>query len=236
MKAISRNRSCWPAIALALIFALPPAPAAGRQDAELIRQAVESYLRTHAASRGGEASFVIGTIDAGNRLSPCAALEASLPAGARAWGRTAVLVQCHSAPGWSLYVPVQVTVQGEYLVAARSLAQGQVVAEEDLIVQRGDLAQLPAGVLSDVGEAVGHTAAVSILAGRPLRSGMLRRALAVRQGQSVKLVTRGAGFSVSVEGKALANAAEGQFVQARTASGRTLAGIAREGSVIEVGH
>jgi flagella basal body P-ring formation protein FlgA len=56
----------------------------------------------------------------------------------------------------------------------------------------------------------------------------------VRQGQTVKTVSRGAGFSVSSEGRALHNAQEGQIVQVRTPSGQTVSGIARSGGIVEM--
>lgn len=226
----------WIGWLAALPAMLAAAAAAGSQDPAQVRRAVEDYLQVQTRGLPGEASFVVGAIDAGNRLTPCPALEASLPPGARAWGRTSVLVQCRGETAWSLYVPVQVKVVGDYLVAARPLAQGQIVTPDDLLVQRGDLAELPAGVLTSTAQAVGSSAGVGILAGRPLRSDLLRRPLAIKAGQSVKVVSRGPGFTVAVDGKALANGIEGQVVQARTPSGQTLSGIARNGGLIEINH
>jgi flagella basal body P-ring formation protein FlgA len=65
---------------------------------------------------------------------------------------------------------------------------------------------------------------------------MLRQPLAVQQGQSVKVVSRGPGFLVTADGKAVTNAADGQVAQARLASGQTLSGIARPGGIIEIGY
>nr|WP_291983235.1 flagellar basal body P-ring formation chaperone FlgA [Candidatus Accumulibacter sp. ACC005] len=63
---------------------------------------------------------------------------------------------------------------------------------------------------------------------------MLTAPWAVQQGQSVKLQSTGAGFSVSNEGKALNNASDGQIAQVRTASGQVVSGVARPGGVVEV--
>ena len=63
---------------------------------------------------------------------------------------------------------------------------------------------------------------------------MLRSPLVVTQGQGVRLVTQGPGFQVSSEGRALGNAADGQSVQVRSASGQTVSGVARSGGIVEV--
>jgi flagellar basal body P-ring formation protein FlgA len=103
-----------------------------------------------------------------------------------------------------------------------------------LLRQSGDLAALPAGILTERQQAVGKTVAIGMTSGRPLRSDMLRPPMAIQQGQSVRLVTRGAGFRVATEGRALNSATDGQLAQARVHSGQTLSGIARAGGVIEI--
>lgn len=74
----------------------------------------------------------------------------------------------------------------------------------------------------------------SITAGSLIRQDMLRKPMAIRQGQTVRIVSSGKGFSVSAEGQALANASEGQIVRAKTVSGTVVSGIARSGGEIVV--
>jgi flagella basal body P-ring formation protein FlgA len=65
---------------------------------------------------------------------------------------------------------------------------------------------------------------------------MLQQSLVVQQGQSVKVVSRGAGFQVANEGKALNNAAAGQVAQVRLGSGQVVSGIARASGVVEINY
>jgi flagella basal body P-ring formation protein FlgA len=213
-----------------------PMSAAARQDPAAVRQAIEDFLAVQTRGLPGAASFAVGPIDPSNSLAPCSALETFSPPGAKAVGRTTVGVRCRAEATWTLYVPAQVRVVAHYLASAKPLAQGQVVTADDLALQEGDLGQLPAGVLTDPGLAVGRTLSASLPAGRPIRNDMLRQPLAVLQGQSVKVMSRGPGFLVTAEGKAVTNAADGQVAQARLASGQTLSGIARPGGVIEIGY
>jgi len=168
--------------------------------------------------------------------TPCPALEAFLPAGGRPWGRINVGVRCQLEGSWSIYVPAQVKVLGEYFVTARPLARGQAITAGDLARRRGDLAELPAGIVTEEAQAIGKSLNVSVQSGQILRSDVLRAPAAVQQGQSVRVVSKGKGFQVATEGKALNNAAAGQVVQVRTASGQTLSGIARADGTVEVSH
>jgi flagella basal body P-ring formation protein FlgA len=145
-----------------------------------------------------------------------------------------VLVRCLGEAGWRIYLPVHVRVKADYLISARPIAQGQVVVAEDLSTQLGDLSELPANILTEPGLAIGKAAGTSIPAGRPLRADMLKAITVVHQNQTVKVVSRGPGFAVANEGRALNNAVEGQIAQVRLASGQVVSGIARSGGVVEI--
>ncbi len=134
-----------------------------------------------------------------------------------------------------MFVAAKVRVMADYLATARPLSQGQVVAASDLVRVQGDLADLPAGILTDEAQAIGRTLTLSVVAGRPLRADMLRLPLLVRQNQTVKLVSRGEGFQVATEGRALNQGSEGEVIQVRLTSGQVLSGIARASGVVEVG-
>lgn len=158
-----------------------------------------------------------------------------MPSGARAWGNTSVKVRCQTENSWHIFVPVQIRVLGDYLVTARPMTQGQIVTEADLTRNKGDLANLPSGILTEPALAIGKTLAQSVSSGQPLRSDMLRHAILVQQGQGVKVLSKGPGFQVTGgEGRALNNATDGQIVQVRMASGHVVSGIARTGGVVEV--
>ena len=201
-----------------------------------LQSALDDYLRTQTQGLPGKVSYSIGTLDARTQLAPCQAFEPFLPAGSRLWGKATVGVRCLGPANWTVYVPVQVTVSGNYLISARTMAAGYVINAADIVVRSGDLATLPATVLTDRAQALGKTVKNGFSAGQPLRSDQLVAAWVVQQGQNVKTVANGAGFSVSSEGKALGNAVAGQIVQVRTNNGQTVSGIARPGGIVEISH
>lgn len=206
-----------------------------RQDISAIRQTVDGFLREQAGGIG-DAAVEVGRIDSRLKLPACTALQAFLPKGSKAWGRTTVGVRCTAPALWTIYVAATVKVSGSYVAATVPLAQGQQIGPADIAIVTGDLTALPAGVVTDSTQAVGRIAAKTIGIGEPLRIDALRSQQAVRQGQVVRLVSGGPGFRVSVEGLALTNAAEGQMARAKTPAGNVVSGVARVGGIMEVNY
>lgn len=221
-------------IAVAPTAAIAQGTALARQDLAVIHKAVEQFLRRETQGLPGQVSHAVGAIDARLSLAACPAPEVFLPPGARLWGQSTVSVRCMGASPWQIYVPVTVRVAGTYYAAARALAQGQTISADDLLARQGDLTQLPGGAISDPALAIGRTVAAGIAAGLPLRTDLLRAPLVVQQGQTVQVVSRGRGFSVTSEGRAVTHATLGQVAQVRTATGQTVSGIARADGMVEV--
>lgn len=208
--------------------------APARQDAAQLRAVVEQFLATETAGLPGKVTVKVGAIDQRMSLAACPAPQAFLQPGARAWGKTTVGVRCPAPTPWTVYIQAQVSVVADYVAAAVPLAQGQPLEAGQLALMKGDIAAMPNGIVTDVAQAVGRSPTVSLAAGTPLRLDTLKSRPVVQQGQSVRLVSSGAGFSVSSEARAIGNASEGQVVQVRTASGAVVSGTARAGGMVEV--
>jgi len=227
----------FPLLAYAITLLTCPAAHAQttpRQDHAAIYRGIDNFLRTQTAGSPHKISHTITNVDPRVTLPVCPALEFFLPPGARLWGQTAVGVRCSGQTPWTIYLTLNVTVVGSYVVLARAVPQGHTLAASDVAVQSGDLTQLPAGVLLEPAQAEGKILAAAVAAGQPLSQESLRKPLVVQQGQSVVLQSSGRGFRVSTEGRALNNAQDGQIAQIRTASGQTVSGIARIGGIVEV--
>jgi flagella basal body P-ring formation protein FlgA len=204
------------------------------QNVNALRAVVEQFLLTQAAGLPGEVSVKVGAVDPRTALAHCPAPEAFLQPGARAWGKTTVGVRCTAPSSWTIFVQAQVNVKADYVVAAVPLAQGQPVEQGQLMLVKGDIAAMPNGIITDMGQAIGRTPTVSLAAGTPLRLDTLRSKPVVQQNQAVRLVLNGNGFSVSAEGRAIGTAGEGQVVQVRTPSGTVVSGTAKAGGMVEV--
>ena len=219
---------------LVLAGAASAQTAPARQDHGVLRQTASQFLTVQAGGLPGQITVTVGAIDPRLNLAACAAPEAFLPNGARAWGKTSVGVRCVAPSPWTVYIPAMVQVQGEYLAAAVPLAQGQTIGPNDIARVSGDLTALPPGIVTEQSQAVGHTLARSVAVGAPLRQDALRSQQAVAQGQVVRLVSSGPGFKVTADGRALANGSDGQVVQVKTQNGQVVSGVARAGGTVEV--
>jgi flagella basal body P-ring formation protein FlgA len=205
-----------------------------RQDLDVLRKTAEQFLQTQATGLPGEVKVTIGAIDPRLKLPACTTPQAFLPPSSKAWGRTTVGLRCTVPSNWTIYVSATVKVFGEYIAAAAPLAQGQTIDQADIGKVKGDLSALPAGVITDATEAIGRTAATTIPLGAPLRQDALRNQRAIQQGQGVRVVVNGPGFSVTSDAKALNNANEGQLTQVRTPNGQVISGIAKLGGIVEL--
>ena len=206
---------------------------AARQDAAALRHSVEQFLQTQTAGLPGRAKVTVGAIDARMALPACPAPQAFLMPGSRAWGKTTVGVRC-AAPQWTIYVQANVGVVADYIASAVPLAQGQTIEAGQLVAVQGDLTTMPAGIATDMAQVVGRYPNASLPSGTPLRLDTLKSRPVVQQGQLVRLVSSGNGFSVSAEARAVSTAGDGQVVQVRTSGGQQISGIARAGGLVEV--
>lgn len=204
-----------------------PAPLSGSA-----RPVIEHFILTQTVGQVGKVSISIDTPISG-ALPPCEALEPFLPNSSRLWGRVSIGVRCNGNQPWTRYVPAYVAVVGPYYVAARQINTGQTLMPADVTVREGDLTTLPGNVIVDSAQLNGMIASNRIVAGAPLRRELLHSVAVVQLGQTVKVVTQGAGFVASTEGKAMTNAAVGAMVQVKMQGGQVLSGVVRPDGIVE---
>jgi flagella basal body P-ring formation protein FlgA len=228
------ERRLYRVFAAALLAAAESRAQTQWQDLDEVRRAAETFAQAQVSALPSRTQVEVAALDPRTRLARCEGLQPFLAAGARLWGSSNVGVRCVRPSAWSVFVPVTVRVFAEVLVTARPVGRSQMLTAADLGRQNLDLTRWPIGLLSDPGEVVGRTTVAALPAGAPLRADMLRAPFAVTQGQRVKIVFLGTGFSASSEGRSLSNAALGEPVQVRSASGKVLKGVAHAPGVVGV--
>lgn len=224
--------AAWPVMWMLAAFgtaahSASPLPLSGNA-----RPVIEQFLATRTAGLPGRVEISIDTPLSGD-LPPCEALEAFLPSGSRLWGRVSVGVRCKAPKPWTRYVQAYIGVTGIYHIATRQIEAGQALLPADIAAREADLTTLPASVIVDATQLEGLVALNRITSGAPIRREQLRGKVVVQQGQTVKVVSRGAGFVVSTEGKATASAATGTVLQVKIQGGQLISGIVLPDGSIE---
>jgi flagella basal body P-ring formation protein FlgA len=218
-----------------LALAQQPKPATpARQDIAALGQVAQQFLEAQTAGLPGQVTISIGNIDQRMQLAACPAPQAFQQPGARPWGKTTVGVRCAAPTAWTVYIQAQVSVLGQYVAAAVPLVQGKPIDASQLVMVSGDLSLMPNNVATSMEQAIGRSSNMALAAGSPLRLDALKSQPVVQQGQAVRVVSKGANFSVSAEARAIGTASDGQVVQVRTGNGAILSGVAKAGGTVEV--
>jgi flagella basal body P-ring formation protein FlgA len=205
-------------------------------DIAAIERAAKGWLDISLANSTGIPGYQLGKLDSRIQLAPCKQYDVSLPSGYRLLGNTMLRIQCTEGASWGINLPVKVTLQVTYYVAARPLSGNQEVGSGDILAQQGDLGALPGSVILDPAQAIGRTLNSAVAAGKPLRQEMLRASMVIQQNQKVRLLYRDNGIEVANEGIAMNNAAEGQTVRVRVGTRQIVQGIATATGDVDVSN
>lgn len=224
----ARARAHGRAWALAALCAWAPhAAAQATLDTDTLQriQALGEQAGAGPAGSGWRVEIEPGQLDPRLRLAPCERIEPYLPNGARAWGRSRVGLRCVQGPSaWNVTLPVTVKVFAPAWVATMPLPAGSVLDGSQLQQLEVDWAAAPTPPVAELDKLVGRQLSRPLPAGAPVRVADLRQRQWFGAGDTVQVVARGQGFSVSGEGQALGPGIEGQVVRVRTDNGRVLTG------------
>jgi flagella basal body P-ring formation protein FlgA len=226
----------WPVTALVAGACLAgPHTQASPLDAATAAQAQQLAVQaaTRAAgqtpARPGAAAprieVIAGALDPRLRLAPCSPVEAYLPAGVRAWGRTRIGLRCEQGTTrWNVWLPLTVRVWAPAVVLAAPLPAGSVLAAEHLASAEVDWAAEPASAFVDPARLVGRTLARPLPAGGAPRQTDLKARQWFAAGDTVRVFAGGPGYAISSDATALSPGLEGQPARVRTEGGRVLSG------------
>lgn len=162
----------------------------------------------------------------------CPAPEFSLPGNSRRWGNLTIAAQCG---GSRHFLQVVVAVTGTYYVARRRIPRGSEVTLAQLTPCQGRLDRLPSRVLLDATATLPAIALQDLSPGKVILTSLLRKPWRVRNGDHVRVMLQGPGFSATTAGKALNNAATGEQVRVRTAAGQLIVATVDAQGVLQAG-
>lgn len=205
------------------------------QNLDVLTLKTKEFLTASSASLLGQVAVSVVPANQKLKLASCESIEAFFPGTSKAWGKTSVGLRCHDdGVRWVIYMQGNVSVYGDFLVAATTLGQGQVIGPRDVKFQRGDLTTLPPNIFTSEKQVIGRVSRIAMNVGTVLKQEMAELPTIVKTGQNVRVISLGNGFNISAEGQAQNNATQGQMVHVRVASGKTVSGVASANGQIEI--
>ena len=204
-----------------LLLIAGAAQAAEAPLAKTLEAAARAQLERQAEASGlAEPEFAI-TVVTPRAAPPCRQPLSVEPVDTRSAARMRFAVQCRDTPGWRYEYIVRAKVSAKVAVTAGPVAAGQLLTDDDLVIERRDI-----GSLSDTigaSAAVGQAARRSLRAGEVLRQNQLVAPILVKRGEPVVMLARVEAIEVSTAGEALDSGAQGALVRVRNvANGRVV--------------
>ncbi len=202
----------WLALSAPLFAAPPPAPESQAAVAAAIRVAAR-------AATPPDAAIAIGPITGAAYMPSCSAPLAVTISGIAPFEQAAV--QC-PAPGWTLYVALQVSLSRMVVVAAHPLAAGQPLGAADLALARMPVASFAGRqVFTDIPALIGATPLLGIAAGGVITAAQIDEPIVIRAGQSAIVQVVSGSVNLAITATADANGRLGDMVLfTNPASGR----------------
>ncbi|MCH2339744.1 flagellar basal body P-ring formation chaperone FlgA [Pseudomonas sp. NPDC047963] len=176
----------------------------------------------------------LNRLDPRLRLAACdQALTTKLESPAQPVGRTTVRVSCEGTSPWSVFVPAQVHLFREVIVARRPLARESVVELADVTLAERDVGLLTQGYLTSFDQVLGNKITRSALPDQVLPPTYLSAAEIIRKGDQVVISAKNSTINVRMPGEALSDGALGSQIRVKNQrSGRTIkARVAGPGQV-----
>tara|TARA_R110002110_G_scaffold405241_1_gene624183 strand:- start:16254 stop:16994 length:741 start_codon:yes stop_codon:yes gene_type:complete len=206
--------------AVACSLAMLSAQVAALQSVDSIAAAVEDVCITEAANRGfNEVTVTVRSLDQGLQLPQCAQPLTAFPVqSSRVLGAVSIGVRCAGEQPWTIYVRADVAAQRRIPVLVRPLASRSVISADDLemVAVSGDA--VLNGVMTEIEQVVGMELIRSMDVGSPIKVSQVRLPKLVKRGNTVTLLAGGGALQVRMQGKAMADGAEGDIVKATNLS------------------
>ena len=114
----------------------------------------------------------------------------------------------------------------ELPVLAYSVNRGDIISKGDIELRKQEISRPLVGYVTNKNSIIGKEARKHLRSGYPLRSSDLVSPQIIQRGQTVDLVAHSSGLLVNMQGKALANGAEGdRLLVQNTSSGKKVEGL-----------
>lgn len=181
---------------------------------DFLEQSVDDYLQRSSIS--GRHEVEIKRIDPRLRLPVCDKdLTISLESPSQPVGRVTLRVRCDSTTRWTVFVPGEVRLYREVVIAQRPLKRRAVISAADIALAERDIGSLNQGYLTDENQALGKKLTRALRPDQVLTPTSIELAEAIRRGDQVTISASSGGISVRMPGEALSDGAVGRQISVR---------------------
>lgn len=189
---------------------------------EFLEREVSGYLQSSQIQARYE--IEVNRLDPRLRLADCdEPLGAKLESPTQPVGRATVRVSCEGSSPWSVFVPAQIHLYREVVVARRPLARDAVIEQADVALAERDVSLLNQGYLTAYDQVLGSKTTRSALPDQILLPTYLSAAEVVRKGDQVVISAKNSTINVRMPGEALSDGALGAQIRVKNQrSGRTI--------------
>lgn len=179
-----------------------------------LEQAVSDYLQR--SNIAGRHQIQINRLDPRLRLPLCEQpLTTTLESPAEPIGRVTLRVRCDGSSPWTVFVPGQVRLYREVVIASRPLKRDNLLTEMDVLLAERDVGLLNQGYLTTLPQAIGKKLTRPLQPDQVLAPAHVQMADAVRKGDQVVISARSGGISVRMPGEALSDGTVGKQISVR---------------------
>lgn len=124
----------------------------------------------------------------------------------------------------------------EVVTLARVVSRGETIRESDLVIERLPRSEVAADALQKIAQVANQAARRQLRAGQTLRTPDLMKPQIVSRDETVTIIYRTAGITLTARGKALSNGTEGELVSVlNPQSKRTVQATVTAPGVVTVG-
>ncbi|MDF3194440.1 MAG: flagella basal body P-ring formation protein FlgA [Gammaproteobacteria bacterium HGW-Gammaproteobacteria-13] len=179
-----------------------------------LEQAVSDYLQR--SNIAGRHEIQINRLDPRLRLPLCPQpLTTTLESPAEPIGRVTLRVRCDGDAPWTVFVPGQVRLYREVVIASRPLKRDNLLTDMDVVLAERDVGLLNQGYLTALKQAIGKKLTRPLLPDQVLAPIHVQAAEAIRKGDQVVISARSGGISVRMPGEALSDGTIGKQISVR---------------------
>ncbi len=164
-------------------------------------------------SEGYKVRFTVNDVDARLSLAPCEQ-DLNVTFNSDPWKtlNPTLQVSCAGGQPWRIFLPTELSIHGDVLVASRILARGDRISANMISIETTQLNALRREAITDINTLIGMEVRRSIRTGTVFTADLVTAPDAVQRGDHVMITAQSGSFTVRSRGKALSDARIGEQV------------------------